>query len=192
MLFCGFARAPPSIHSLLPLVVEEVGHHFHDRGEQGIPRRRRDRAMELDVVEEKPVDVIGGSEHLHHFLGDRRQFVAAGALGSQPREIDLDRPPGLEELGPRDSVDGGKERKWVHVEERWTICDEGPCTSAGFNHADGSECLQSGTDARSADTDQFNEFPFRWELVSRAELTALDELPYIGHHQPSRRPVDWA
>ena len=146
-----------------------------------------DRSVEADVVDQEPVHVVERGEHLHHLLGDRGQLITAGALGRQPREVDFDHSPRLEELRLGYAMQRGEEGQGIDVEQRRSVRHKGPGTAPRLHHPDRGQRAQTGAHARPADSDQLSQLTLGRQLVTNPDLSALDQPSDVGHDEMGRR-----
>ena len=172
----GFLEILALGRRLATMFVEDLGHHLHERREDRIARRGRDGAMEADVVHEERLRVVHRRVHAGDLLGDRRQLIAGGTLGSQSGDADLEDAARFEHLVAREPVQRREEAERLAAEGRWAAADERARAVARLHDTHGRQRTQAGADAGPTHADAQREFALGWQPGSGAEVTALDQL----------------
>ena len=107
-----------------PLVIQRR-HHLDQRRHDRIARRRRDAAMEVDVVHQEHARILERGEQAGDLVGQRRELIGRRAFGRETGRADLEDAARLVHLLAREAVQRRLEAERFGAERRRAVGDVG-------------------------------------------------------------------
>ena len=141
-----FLQIAPVLRRLAPLLVEQGGHHLHERRENRIARGFGHRTVEADVVDQEGLRIVERGKHAGDLLRDGGDLLVVRTFGGKTRHPHFERTPRLEHLVAREAVERGEKTQRLAAERRRAIGDEGAGAVPGLKDAD--RCKRTQTRAR--------------------------------------------